>query len=345
MNFRRGFGQHRRLAVTLLVLVNVMCVQLLTAAQVGTATSVRPAMVPANFNQLAGPQAVVPMPQEMLDPNPSAVRLRFYDPPVDYGMVELGGELYQSAQMLGEANTIEPGYPDVPRVTRLIMIDRTGDVDLTILNQQFHLEQGGIPAPVQPLQGDNSYDPSVPVLPVGEVYANNDWYPSQLATISAPMTLRDLRFVVLNVFPVQVNPVTGERRVYDELEVLVENVGGTGENEIPFVPTSITPSFKKMYRMFENFEGSAIDALPVFPGSMLIFCANDTVIINRIGELAQWKKRKGLDVVVRPGSWSAQAIRDTIRAVYTQSGHKLEHALLVGDPAGSGAYLMPTTGS
>ncbi|MBI5060481.1 hypothetical protein HZB60_11955 [candidate division KSB1 bacterium] len=348
MSFRRQFDQLGQISLILAVLVAICLVPGSYAAETGSQTSVRPVMVPANFNQLAGPQAVVRMPQEMLDPSPAAVRLRFYDPPVEYGTAEVGGETYQTMQMLGEANTLEPGFPDVPRIARLLMVDRTGNVDLTILNQQFHIEQGGVPAPVQPLQGDNGYEPSVPVLPADEIYANNDWYPAQIATISEPMTLRDIRFVILNIFPVQVNPVTGERRVYDDLEVIVENVGGTGPNEILFVPTSISPSFKKMYSMFENFEDSAIDALPVFPGNMLIFCSTDATVISNVGELAQWKKLKGIDVSVRSGTWTTQAIRDTITAVYNQTGGKLEYVCLVGDPDnGSGAYYVPThwTGS
>jgi hypothetical protein len=338
----RTSGGKLTIASIVVAVVTLFAATFAIAAPLATPSTPRPVMVPANFNRLSGPQAVVRAPSELLDSNPSAVRMRFYDPPVNYGTVDLNGQTYQTAEMLGEANTLEPGEPDVPRIARLLMVDRTGNVELRVLNQQYHLEQGGIPAPAQLLAGDDAAHPDGYVAASSAVYANNDWYPTQIATISEPMTLRDVRFVVLNVYPVQVNPVTGERRVYDDLEVIVEDIGGTGPNEITIHPQSISPSFKKIYSMFENFENSAIDALPVYPGTMLIFCGADASTISAVGELAQWKKRKGIDVSVRSGTWSATSIKNTIDTVYSNNGGLLEYVCLVGDPsdtAGTPGYL------
>ncbi len=50
--------------------------------------------LPANFQTLPGPQAVVPMPVNVVDGNPSAIRLRYTDPPLEFSTKTVGGTTY-----------------------------------------------------------------------------------------------------------------------------------------------------------------------------------------------------------------------------------------------------------
>lgn len=306
--------------------------------------------LPQNCHWLPGPHAVRNMPVEVLDPNPQSVRLLFTQPPIEIGTITLNSKDFETVRLTGEAATIEYGAPEVPKVARLIMIGNTGNVKLNIRKSSYHVEllKGDI-APAQYMDGDEGAPADGYTPPIAEIYGSNSWYPARVAEITDPATLRDVRFVSVIVHPVQVNPTTREIRVYDEIEIEVVNTGGVGPNEIHMTPTSIDPSFKKLYSEFENFHGSSLDELPEVPGQYLVLCRDYVTIREKAQQLVNWHKRKGLDAsyqALTSGQLSADAIRTLIHNRYNSSGGKLAYVCIIGDPStGTADSLEVTTHS
>jgi hypothetical protein len=304
--------------------------------------------LPANFQALPGPQAVVPIPFEVVNGDPGSVQLRFTNPPLEIGSGNISGQEYSTIGLSGEGATLDPGAPNLPRVSRLVMIANTGQVELTVANQTYHVQTLNAPPAPTIVEGENDGTVTAAV-PRTSIYSSEEWYPSNIAEISEPMTLRDVRFVVVTVYPVQVNPVNNQIRVYDNIEVAVTNIGGVGEREIQITPTSITPGFKKLYRAFENFENSTLDELPVVPGKQLIICGDDTSIIGSVRSLVNWRRKKGIDAyyatTTTAGGTDAASIRTYISNQYTGSNGQLEFVTLAGDPVGVGAYDLNTDGT
>lgn len=294
---------------------------------------------PANFWELSGPQAVEPMPYELVNADPDAIQMRFFDPQVQYNTVEFDGRTFTSVKMPSEGSTVIQGEPDLPRVTKLVMVSPTGNVAINVTNMSFTTVSDVDAAPKQPYEGEelaNRLD-DLAFAYDDNIYTQDAWYPEQIATITTPATLRDVRFVTLAIAPVQYNPVRRELRVYDNIEVNIENTGGIGENEIVVTPEYISPSFKKLYSRFENFAGSSLDELPVLPGKYLIVCSNDAAYQTEAQRLVDWHRRKGLDasfVTVAITGGTAVNIRDYISNLYNSSGGKLEFVCLFGDPDG-----------
>lgn len=294
---------------------------------------------PANFWELSGPQAVEPMPYELINADPASVQMRFFDPQVQYNTVQFDGQTFTSVRMPSEGSTVMQGEPDLPRVTRLVMINPTGNVALNVTSSSFTTISNVDAAPKQPYEGEelaNRLD-NLAYAYNDEIYAQDAWYPEQIASITTPATLRDVRFVTLAVAPVQYNPSRRELRVYDNIEVSIENTGGIGENEIVVAPEYISPSFKLLYSRFENFAGSSLDELPVLPGKYLIVCNNDAAVQTEAQRLVDWHRRKGLDasfVTTTTTGGTAVNIRDYISNLYTSSNGKLEFVCLFGDPDG-----------
>lgn len=302
---------------------------------------------PANFWDFAGPQDVQPIPFEVVSPDQQAVHVRLYDPQVRYELVEFEGRQFTSVRVPGEGTTVEQGKPDLPRATKLIMISPTGNVQAVVTTSSFTVVPNVDVAPKQPYEGEElvsrldgqnyAYD--------SEVYALDAWYPEEIAVISTPATLRDVRFVSLAIAPVQYNPVRRELRVYDNIEVVIEDIGGIGENEIQITPSSISPGFKKLYTRFENFAGSSLDALPVLPGKYLIICPDNAINTTEAQRLVDWHRRKGLDasyVTLTQTGNTALSVRNYISNLYTSSGGALEFVCMFGDPGASATYSTPS---
>ncbi len=327
----------------------LILIQMSTLWAATTPSTTARTRIPADFNKLPGPQAVQPIPMEVLDPNPESVRIRFTNPPLEFDQSTFGGVAYNTVRLSGEAATLDPGEPDVPRVTRLIMVHNTGNVELTVMNQSFTLQNGFFPAPRQAAEGESGNLDDGTTGPKSEIYAANQWYPRNIAEVSEPATLRDVRFVILTIYPVQVNPVTREMRVYDDIEVQISNIGGVGANEIRFTPTSVSPDFKKLYTSFENFRGSSLDELPVLPGKYLVICGPlGTSDLAYVQKLVDWKRRRGIDasyVTTSTTGTSYTNIKSYISSQYTASNGTLEAVCLIGDPSGASGYLLDTHGS
>lgn len=320
-----------------------------TSIAIGAATQTPGAdsPLPANFNRLAGPHAVEAAPVEVLDGHPDHVRIRMTNPPLQFGTTMLDGREFTTIRMDGEGSITEPGMPDVPRITRLLIIGNTGRAELAIRNTDFTSQT--LLHPAAPMQADPAEQPGELIAFNHEIYNTDGWYPPQPAEISEPTVLRDVRFVVLTLYPVQVNPVTGEMRRIEAIEVEVMNTGGSGVNEIRHRPNSITPGFKQLYSAFENFRGSALDELPVVPGKQLIISNDAAEITPLVANLVNWRRKKGIDAshvtTAAIGGNTSTAIRNYIQTQYDLSNGELEFVTLIGDPDAGSPYNLVSGGS
>ena len=154
--------------------------------------------LPQNCHWLPGPEAVRSMPMDVVDPNPESVRLRFYRPPIEVGVIHLKGRDFQTVRLTGEGTTIALGEPEIPRVARLIMVGNTGNVALKVVRSSYHIEKLSADIlPAQPMEGDESGIPSEYAEPNASIYSADAWYPADIARIGDPATLRDVRFVAV----------------------------------------------------------------------------------------------------------------------------------------------------
>lgn len=302
--------------------------------------------VPSRFS---GPQEVTFANVDVLNTDLQNVQLSINMPEVSTSNVEYGGQPFSSLLMNGESVLEFPGAPEVPSIIRMVMVDNTGEYVVNLDHSEFTTSTlPFVPAPHVPLaEGERSLDGAdVTLLP--EFYESSAWYPSEVVTISEPATLRDVRFVLVTIHPVQVNPVTREVRIYSQVDVSVRNQGGIGANEISHSPEFISPAFKELYRTIPNFEGSHLDELPVLPGSHLYICDPNTTIVAGVQNLVNWRRKRGIDAYIATTSvtgTTSASIRTYIQNQYTSSNGALEYVTLIGDPDAAAPYQLATGSS
>lgn len=302
--------------------------------------------LPSIPSRFAGPQDLAFATVRVQDSNLQNIGLRFELPGVTVEDSELNNELFSSILLNGEAVNELPGAPEVPRIVRMVMVDNRGNYTVNIEGTSFTTSTlPHRPLPYIPLaEGARALD-ATDVTPPPEYYEHNGWYPEEVVTISEPATLRDVRFVLVSVYPVQVNPVTGEVRTYSQVDVTVENIGGTGANEITHHPEFISPAFKALYRTMPNFEGSRLDALPVLPGGHLYICDPNAAVVAGVQNLVDWRRKRGIDAYIATTNvtgTSATSIRSYIVSEFNSSNGALEYVTLVGDPSASAPYTVAT---
>ncbi|HFC12520.1 MAG TPA: hypothetical protein ENJ56_06710, partial [Anaerolineae bacterium] len=66
-------------------------------------------------------------------------------------------------------------------------------------------------------------------IPDAAIYGKDDFYPANWYEISEPLQSRDLRYVIVKIFPARFNPVTKQLQQAESLRFALDFVGGSAE--------------------------------------------------------------------------------------------------------------------
>ena len=105
--------------------------------------------------------------------------------------VEIDGTCYYRLQLNDEPVTFERGAPELPYITRSIIIPNHSSVEASIKACEFVEYQ----MPIAPSKGliDRSVHPSEVRYEFSDVYDIDGFYPEQVVQLGAPYILRDYR--------------------------------------------------------------------------------------------------------------------------------------------------------
>ncbi len=156
-----------------------------------------------------------------------SVVMELLTPAYDIEETRVEGSIYHVVSVPGYAQSDRVGHPQLPLEGALLGIPPHAQVDLHILEAEGDIIPGDYNlSPVPRLIAE--YDPSSDlVVDAGaelvqdqSVYSVNSFYPADLARISSSGFIRDQRFLHVQIYPFQYNPVTRHLKFYQR--VLVE---------------------------------------------------------------------------------------------------------------------------
>ncbi|MDK9700036.1 MAG: C25 family cysteine peptidase, partial [bacterium] len=268
-------------------------------------------------------------------------RIRFLSPDVKIESVELEKQSWSMISIAGETRLWQTGKPQLPAVSRAIRIPNRGNVDVRVLHSEY-IEYPNIDVlPQQVITAYSEEGKFTGKLEFDSVqYHTDEFYPGELFRVSEPSCIRDARFILLGVQPVQANPVTRTLRVYTEIELEVLPIGGEGVNELGASHHPV-PSFASLYRDIIGAEDLIAEANEASPGQIMIVCRPGAVAT--IQAFADWKTLSGRPTqIVTTTTTSPNDIIATIRNAYNTWQPPLESVLLVGDGGGTTTtYELP----
>ncbi len=246
----------------------------------------------------------------------------------------------QSFTIAGEALLPSEDRPVLPQVSRFYQIPNQGSVHVELGTLEYDVVENIDALPLM-LESPAFQQ----VTRDAAVYNKDAWYPEQIAVLSEPAIFRELRVVQLVLYPVQVNPVTHQARIYRNLEAEIVATNEPGENEL-LNEGPITGSYIPMYRhMVANLDETLLATATVTPGTYLIICTQNAQMRPFVNSLAEWKTRKGYRVVVDArDDWSSTTMKAAIQGAYDAYNPKVEFVCLMGDPSATG-FGVPTDGS
>jgi hypothetical protein len=233
------------------------------------------------------------------------------------------------------------GTPELPNFTRLLAIPATAAVQAQIEVLESSIIPGLELMPAQGLDPEDLATQQRPAVLDAPAYARNAFFPERMVQVGEPALLRGLRVVTLQMNPIQYNSVTRETRVAHRFRVTARFEGQDLRN-IPARTTPMTRSWANLVRTsiinFDELEETRdLQGL----GPYLIVAENNTTLLNLLGPLADWKRRKGHAVTIQTFSPGANntTIKSLIQNAYNTWPVPPEYVLLAGNTGGD--YALP----
>ena len=248
-------------------------------------------------------------------------------------------------QLDGEGILGIAGAPNLPAIHRAVRIGDHGSYSLRIKRVEYEDIPGITIAPFQDRRetSDTTLLSKIPSFDE-KIYSSNEWFPAQPVMLSEPAIARDARVSALQCAPIQYNPITKTARVYSSIEVEIVRENGAGINELNRHVGAV-PSFSGIYRSMIGAEDLAEACDQAVPGTILVFCRDDTNVMSRVREYTHWKTQSGrpCQVVTFPtvSALTSSQLSTAIAFAYSTSQPPLEFVVIVGDDGTTGAYNIP----
>lgn len=121
----------------------------------------------------------------------------------------------------------DEGKPNIPFVNRFIAVPEGAELTINIENCEREIIQGVNIAPSKGYFLENE-GPKPDIRKDDDIYSKNEFYPSDIVTLSKPYSLRGLNATGLTISPVQWNPVTKELIIYKKISFTIDIKGGKG---------------------------------------------------------------------------------------------------------------------
>ncbi|TKJ39986.1 hypothetical protein CEE37_09630 [candidate division LCP-89 bacterium B3_LCP] len=163
----------------------------------------------------------------LVSQNMTGVDIVFSIPRMEVVEVDINGERMQTVAIPGVILPNEAGAPDLPCISRFIAIPQGSRVRCEIVESRIEVLPNMNIAPAYEIPRDDSrsvlkYEKNP------EIYDQNVFYPEEVVRISGKKQMRGVDVVIVSITPFQFNPVSKDLRIYKDIRMRIDFVGGSG---------------------------------------------------------------------------------------------------------------------
>ena len=260
---------------------------------------------------------------------------------VQYGRTILSGRDFTTLEMKGEGFSTALGQARLPTISRFIEIPQGASPQLVVESiswETVSLAENNLPSQIVPVQPSllKVEGASVPFTMYESYYSTDSFAPTVPAHVSALGEIRGYAMALLQISPVQYNPVTRELHLMTKCIIRIGLPGSDMIRTAMNIDRYDTSSFDSVYsNLFINaraLQGTG-HASPIQEGYLII--VGDS-LYDAIQPLAGWKTSIGFATTVTktseiPGGATKEHIKTYIADAYNNWSIPPVYVLLVGD--------------
>ena len=247
---------------------------------------------------------------------------------------------FSQIRIEGYSYSTEIGSPKLPVLRKIIAVPLNAEISVKMMNSEiseFSLTDFGINNKVIPAQASVSKSAKpedIKFVLNEEVYAADRFDAKEIVSVEELGIMRGMRLFTLILEPVKYNPATNSIKVYNDINVQVDFVGGDIFSTKELREKTFSPYFEKVYSefVFNYSEPNTRDDLTRYPIKYLI--VSDRMFEDQLQPFIEWKTEKGFEVVIgytdEIGT-STNAIKSYLQDIYNTSDPAPSFVLFVGD--------------
>lgn len=208
--------------------------------------------------------------------------------------VRINGDVYWALNLKKEGFTMETGMPQLPYISRSLIIPGTALMNVQILESEYT----DVVMPIAPSKGNLTRDINPDTVPwtFDNFYQSNGYYPTSLSRLSEPFIIRDYRGITVYMQPFVYYPSTQTLRIYTRIKLSVNNNGIDNVNVMSSAKSSASAWFENIYKsMFLNYEQTKY---PVLDEEGRILIITNSMFNTTLQPYLNWKRQKGFTVNV-----------------------------------------------
>lgn len=225
----------------------------------------------------------------------------------------------------------EPGKPALPAVTELIAIPLQADATLSWTSGSFS-EETGIQIHPALLPSFDTYGAETPPFFIDSaLYGTDAFFPEQVVEVVDTLMIRGMKVAVVQIRPVQYNPVRGILRYHREI-TFAFNFGSNGSFE-SFAQENSLHYTRYLSNLLLNGNSlpEGISGMPAADYANYLIVTVDQ-FKQAADSVALWREQMGFHTeVICKSSWTAQAVKDTVASRYNKNLPRPDYLLIIGD--------------
>lgn len=309
------------------------------------------AVVLLTFSQLSAAQIVLPGTDadkfEFTESTQTSLSIRATLHQINQMNVNTKAGLFTEIGLAGYSYSTLEGAPKVPVMRRLIEFPLGATFEIKIVREShrdYTLDELGIQYPIIPAQAPVSKEwedaSKIPFVYNQEIYSKNAFLFDDMAKVIPSGIMRGQNLGILEVYPIQYNPVQGVLRIYDQIELTVIFKGGDLRATEALKKRTASPFFNNAYRMAFNYRAFAPKEL-ITDAPITYVIVSDPMFQTALQPFIQWKTKRGFKVIEAYTNDAAvgnttTSIKNYLQDLYNNppAGYNVpSFVLLVGDVA------------
>ena len=268
---------------------------------------------------------------EIINEDSSTIILSVTRPEAEFTRLQADGREYSVIRIPGEGNMSIPGLPELPSITRSVILPPGKAARLEIVADQA-VKRNGVSEPAlfeAELQGNSPRNTNFS----GQVF------PAEPAVLGKTGSFRGWKLQTITIYPFQYDYVNSEIIDHENIVIAVRFVDDgspVSDGSRTQRPAGLTrDSYRFLNALALNPPHRDDDGERLPRGGYLIIVGNGLEDVAEIEELAQWKRATGHQVEVVPAGDDfndPDEIKDNIIThAYENWDPPLEHVCLIGD--------------
>lgn len=275
-----------------------------------------------------------------IDPDGGEGLLHFRAPEYELETVFHLGSEYQKISMPGSGSIVNQDEPELPSITTYYEVETGQEYSVTVevLESEIHSNINLLPKHSWDVK---QIDALKPLRKNRSIYNSHQKFPTELAVVSEPMVMRDIRVVAVTITPFQYDPLANKLEVIQSAWVELNPVGSESQSTFS---RKRSRAFENLYKSFVvNYSRTVDEEEYQKPSILYVLPSNSSSISSILDILLEWRKEQGYVVNTVSTSTIGSTtlnIKNYISNAYENWNNPPEFVALVGDAGGS--FSIPT---